>query len=138
MEKGMNPGLGLAILRVVIGVIFITHGVPKVFGGMEGTAGFFGQLGIPLPLVAAWFIALLESLGGLALIAGIAVLPISLLLAVHMLAGIVLVHAAQGWYVLGAGTGGVEFNVLLIAGLLALILAGPGMAAVDGRRQAGT
>ncbi len=101
MDRGVNPDLGLAILRVVVGVIFIAHGAPKIFGGMEGTAGFFGSLGIPLPIVAAWMISLLEFLGGIALIAGFLVTPIALLLTTHMLIGILLVHAANGFYVVG-------------------------------------
>lgn len=137
MERGVNPDLGLAILRVVVGVIFIAHGAPKLFGGMEGTAGFFGSIGIPLPLVAAWGVALLEFAGGLALVGGLLVTPVSLLLAIHMLAGIILVHAPNGFYVIGPGSGGIEFNLLLLASLLMLVFGGPGIAAIDSRRAGG-
>jgi len=134
MDRGVNPDLGLAILRVVVGVIFIAHGAPKIFGGMEGSAGFFGSLGIPLPIVAAWMISLLEFLGGIALIAGFLVTPIALLLTTHMLIGILLVHAANGFYVVGPeAQGGVEFNLLLGASLLMLVFGGPGLAALDAR-----
>jgi putative oxidoreductase len=135
MKRGVNPELGLAILRVVLGVIFVAQGAPKLFGGIEGTTGFFASLGIPLPLVAAWLIALLEFFGGIALILGFLVTPISLLLAVHMLVGVVLVHAPKGWYMLGPGQGGVEYNVLLMASLLMLVFGGPGLAAIDSRRS---
>lgn len=134
MRRGLNPELGLAILRVVVGVIFVAHGAPKLLGGMEATAGMFAQMGIPAATAAAWFIALLESLGGLSLIFGFLVTPMAILLSLHMLTGIILVHAPNGFYVVGEGQGGVEFSLLLIAALLALILAGPGLAAVDGRR----
>lgn len=137
MDKGVNPALGLALLRVVLGVIFISHGAPKLFGGMEGTAGFFGMLGIPMPLITAWAVALLEVFGGIALLIGFLVTPVSLLLAVHMLVGIVLVHAPNGWYVLGPeANGGVEFNVLLVASLMMLVFGGPGLASIDGRGDA--
>lgn len=127
-----NPGLGLAILRVVTGVIFVAHGAPKLFGGgVEGLAGMLGNMGVPLSTVAAWGVTLLEFFGGLALIVGLLVAPVAVLLALHMLTGIVLVHAANGFYVVGPGQGGVEFNLLLIAGLLALIFAGSGAAALD-------
>ncbi|MEJ2547087.1 MAG: DoxX family protein [Gemmatimonadota bacterium] len=134
MNRGVNPELGLALLRVAVGVIFISHGAPKLFGGMEATAGFFGSLGIPLPLVAAWAVALLEFVGGIFLVIGLLVTPVSLLLTLTMLAGIILVHAPNGWYVIGPqANGGVEFNVALIAGLLMLIFGGPGLASMDGR-----
>ena len=133
-----NPGLGLAILRVVTGVIFVAHGAPKLFGGgVEGLAGMLGNLGVPLASVAAWGVTLLEFFGGLALIAGFLVAPVAVLLAVHMLMGIVLVHAGNGFYVVGPGQGGVEFNLILTASLLALIFAGAGAAAVDNSLSGG-
>lgn len=136
--KGPNPRLGIAILRIVLGVTFVAHGSPKLFqGGVGGLGGMLGQLGVPLPGLTAWTITLLEFFGGIALIVGLVVTPVAVLLAVHMLMGIILVHAQAGWYVLGAQAqhppGGVEFNVLLIAGLLTLVLAGPGAAALDAR-----
>ncbi|MCY3699141.1 MAG: DoxX family protein [Gemmatimonadetes bacterium] len=128
MLGGRNPGLGLAILRVVIGLIFVMHGVPKLAGGIADTAAFLGSLGIPLRGIAAWGIALAETLGGACLIAGLFVTPFALLLTAHMLAGIFLVHLANGFYVVGPGQGGYEFNLLLIAALLTLVLAGSGIA----------
>lgn len=139
MRRGLNPELGVAILRVVLGLIFVTHGAPKLIGGVGGTANLLGSLGFPEPIYWAWFLAILESFGGLFLIAGFLVTPIALLLCVEMFLGIVLVHADHGWYVIGPGRNGVEFNVLLIASLLALVFAGPGLAAVDrlrGRERA--
>jgi putative oxidoreductase len=134
MDKGLNPELGLALLRVVLGVIFISHGAPSLFGGMEGQVAFFSSLGIPLPVVVAWSVKLLEFFGGIALLIGLLVTPVSLLLTIHMFAGIVLVHAPRGWYVVGPeANGGVEFSVLLAASLMMLVFGGGGMASMDGR-----
>jgi putative oxidoreductase len=136
MDRGVNPDLGLAIVRVVAGVIFIAHGAPSVFGGMETTAAFMDSLGLPLPGVAAWAISLLELLGGLSLIAGFLVTPVALLLAAYTMMGIVLVQAARGFYVVGPNAnGGVEFNLLLTASLLMLVFGGPGLAALDSRKH---
>ncbi|MDX1578403.1 MAG: DoxX family protein [Gemmatimonadota bacterium] len=135
MKEGPNPGVGLAILRIVIGIIFLAHGGQKLTGGLEGTIGFFGQLGIPLPTLAAWFIALLETLGGVALIVGYLVTPIAVLLAIHMVMGIFLVHLSNGFWVIGPGTGGIEFNLVLAAGLLALVFAGAGTWSLQERFQ---
>lgn len=131
--KGLNPGLGLAVLRIVVGIIFIAHGWPKLAGGMEGTAGSFASLGIPAPTLAAWFIALLETFGGLLLVVGYLVTPVAALLAAHMLTGIFLVHIPNGFYVIGPGSGGYEFNLLVIAAALALIFAGSGSWALQDR-----
>ncbi|MEE8595679.1 MAG: DoxX family protein, partial [Gemmatimonadota bacterium] len=135
MKKPLNPRLGQMILRIVLGVIFVAHGAATLFGdgGPGGLAGFLGSLGVPVPILAAWLVTLLEFVGGMFLIVGLFVLPTAILLAVHMLLGIILVHAQNGFYVVGPGTNGVEFNLLLIAGLLSLLLGGPGLAAVDSR-----
>lgn len=123
--------VGLLILRVTVGLIFLTHGWPKLMNGASGTAEFFGQLGIPAPGISAWFITLLEFGGGLALILGAFVSILSVLFILHMTIGIFLVHLSNGWYVIGPGQGGAEFNVLLIASLLVFILAGSGRPTVD-------
>ena len=134
MDRGVNPELGLTILRVVLGVIFIAHGAPSLFGGMEGTASLLESQGIPLPEAAAWVVSLLQFLGGLCLIAGFLVTPISLLLIVYVLMGIILVQAANGFYVVGPqASGGIEYNLLLGASLLMLVFGGPGLAAMDSR-----
>lgn len=130
---GPNPPLGLAVLRVVTGVIFVAHGATKLFGGgVAGTGDYFASLGIPMAGLMAWVIALLEFFGGLALIVGVLVAAIAALLSVHMLMGIILVHAANGFFVIGPGSGGIELNLLLIAALVTLMLAGSGMAAIGG------
>jgi putative oxidoreductase len=138
--EGPNPGLGLAVVRVVVGVTFVAHGAPKLFrGGVADLAAMLADLGVPLPEAAAWLVSLLEFGGGLALLVGLLVTPAALLLSAHMAAGIVLVHAPAGWHVVGPlaehPPGGVELNVVLLAALLALVLAGPGTAAVDARRR---
>jgi uncharacterized membrane protein YphA (DoxX/SURF4 family) len=135
MKKPLNPRLGQMILRVVLGLIFVAHGGAKFLGGVGGTVVFFGSLGIPLPFVAAWVITLLEFVGGMFLIVGLFVVPTAILLAVHMLAGIIL-DQIPNFFVIGPdAAGGYEFNLLLIAGLLSLLLGGPGLAAVDSRMQ---
>lgn len=135
MKKPLHPGLSQMIMRIILGVIFVAHGAATLFGdgGPGALAGFLGSLGVPLPMLAAWLVTLLEFVGGMFLIVGLFVLPTAILLIVHMLLGIVLVHAQNGFYVIGPGANGVEFNLLLIAGLLSMLLGGPGLAAVDGR-----
>lgn len=131
VTQGKAPDAGLAILRAILGIIFITHGVPKLMDGASGATEFFGMLGIPLPALAAWIVTILEVLGGLALVLGLLVPIVSVLLIIHMAVGILLVHLPEGWFVVGPGTGGAEFSVLLIAGLLALILTGSGRPNLD-------
>jgi putative oxidoreductase len=138
--RGTNAGLGLFILRVVIGFIFLWHGLGKLIGppfaggGMDGTIGFFSSLGIPMHVAAAWLVAIVETAGGAALILGIAVPIFALLLGIDMLVALLKVHLSQGFSV---ASGGYEYVLVLIAGLACLALAGPGIMAVQIRPRQG-
>lgn len=121
-------GWGLTVLRVVIGIVFIMHGIQKLGGGVAGTAGFFGSLGIPLPQVMAIIVIALELLGGIALVLGLGTRYVAPLLAVTMLVATFTVHLPNGFY---AQNGGYEFTLTLLAATVALALAGSGEAALD-------
>jgi uncharacterized membrane protein YhdT len=65
MAAGSTQAWGLTILRVVVGIVFLVHGYQKLFHmGFHGVAGFFGHLGIPLPMVFAVIVTLVEFVGG--------------------------------------------------------------------------
>jgi putative oxidoreductase len=120
--------VGLTVLRVVTGLVFFMHGYTKVFvWGFDGTAAGFEKMGIPLAGVAGPFVGLLELLGGLALMAGLATRWISIPLAFTMVVAILKVHLAAGFF----APNGYEFPLMLLAGLVGLTLAGGGGFAAD-------
>lgn len=121
--------LGLAVLRVVVGIVFLVHGYEKLFTmGIGGVAGFFTQIGAPLPGVTAPLVSVLEFAGGVALILGLFTPIVAALLAADMLGAIFLVHLPNGF---SAMNGGYEFVLTLLGASLALALTGPGAYALD-------
>jgi putative oxidoreductase len=124
MASGSTQAWGLTILRVTVGILFLVHGYQKLFHmGFHGVAGFFGHAGIPLPLVSAVVVTLVEFVGGILLIAGIWTRIAAALLAVDMAVAILVVHLKHGFF----NPMGFEFPLTLLAATLCLALSGGGM-----------
>jgi putative oxidoreductase len=111
------------VLRVTVALLLIIHGVARASLGIVDDFGvFLGSVGLPFGPAVAWLLTVVEIAGGLALAAGVLVLPLCVWFAVELATGIALVHAPNGWFVVGAGRNGVEFSVLLIACLVVIAL----------------
>jgi putative oxidoreductase len=126
-------GLGLLILRLVIGLTLAAHGTQKLFGwfggpGMTGWTQAVARLRIRPAQPWAWVAALSEFGGGLLLAAGLLSPLGNLAIAGAMLVAIATVHLPRGFFVT---KGGYEFNVALIGAVAALALTGPGAYSLD-------
>lgn len=121
-------GWGITVLRVVVGIVFLVHGGQKLLvWGIGNVAGSFGQMGIPLPMLAAIVVTLVESLGGLALLLGLFTRWAAIPLALNMLGAMLTVHLRAGFFL----PDGYEFVLTLLAANVALALLGSGEASVD-------
>ncbi len=136
-------------VRLIVGFGFMVHGYAKLSAGPQKFAGMLQTIGVPAPGLFAWVTVLVEFFGGLALLAGAFVAIVSIPLAVVMLVAMFTVHLPYGFSSIKLtgmtgsgpqfGTPGYEVNLLYIAGLLTLVLAGAGPLSVDGllaRRKA--
>lgn len=119
---------GIALLRVVVGLVLFMHGLQKLQGGVGGVSGFFGQLGIPAPGLFAVVVMLVETIGAIALILGLFTRPVGVLIAIEMLVAALVFHRPNGFYV---ADGGYELVLLIGAGALSLAMTGPGALALD-------
>lgn len=104
-------------VRVTVGVIFIYHSLGKF---EPGFASFIGSKGIPEAL--AYPIGLGELVPGILLIVGVLTRASSAVLASIMLGAIFVVKGAESI----VGDGGVEFDLILLAAALLVMVAGPG------------
>lgn len=111
------------LLRLSLGVMFVAHGLLKVFVfTMPGTVGFFESMGFPGFL--AYVVTAAEIGGGAMLIAGLYVRPVALAL-VPVLLGALQVHSGNGWLFTAEG-GGWEYPAFLIMAAVVQALLGEG------------
>lgn len=111
----------LLALRVLMGVIFIVHGLPKL-KDLKGTAGWLGSEGFKPGIFWAFVLAVLEVFGGLGLILGVYTQVFAALFAVEMITG-TLWKLKKGMGLVN----GYELDLALLGGTLALITLGPGV-----------
>jgi putative oxidoreductase len=120
--------LGIALVRIITGVIFVAHGYQKFFVfGIAGVTGAFAQMGVPAPSITAPLVATLELAGGIALILGLLTRLAALGLAIDMLVAILLVRIKGGFF----APNGAEFEILLCVACIGLVIAGAGALSID-------
>lgn len=124
-EEGARARAALSGLRIVVALFLVVHGVARISLGIVDDFGvFLSRVGLPVGQAVALGVTAFELIGGALLAAGRFTRVVALAFVTELLAGIVLVHAPQGWFVVGAGRNGMEYSVLLIGVLLAVVWAG--------------
>jgi putative oxidoreductase len=140
-NKLAQQGWAILPLRLMIGFGFAAHGYAKLGRGPANFATILAAIGVPMPHLMAWTTCLIEFVGGLGVMAGAFVLPLSVPLTAIMLTALFSVHLQYGFSSIrlqavtaqGAQFGpiGVEMNLLYVAGLLTLAFGGAGQLSID-------
>jgi putative oxidoreductase len=119
MDKDARSTLGWTTLRLTLAGLIAAHGWTRLLGG--GVVPFGGWLdgqGLPAGVAIAATITAVEVVGTILLALRRLVFPLTLVYAGIYATGIAMVHAKEGWFVVGAGRNGAEYSVLLIVALL--------------------
>ena len=120
----MNFTNSTFLLRAAVAVILLTHSLPSIFTGDVNNFGNlylntvgFAPIGVPL----AWAIKLSHVAAAICLLLDKYIKPAAMVTISVLLVGIVMVHFKEGWFVVGGGRNGWEYNFLLIVVLLSMM-----------------
>lgn len=111
--------IALFVLRVVVGVIFIAHGWPKITQ-LAKTRDSFASMMVPVPALSSLYAAFVEFFGGILLLLGLYTGWAALALAIDMLGSMTFVQFRRSFI------GGWELDLLLLASCVAILLSGAG------------
>src|SRR5689334_7647832 len=127
-------------IRLIVGYGFMAHGYAKLARGPDAFAAILAALGMPSPHLLSFLTVMTELLGGLAVLLGVFVPLASIPMAIVLIVAIFTVHLPNGFSSIklqavtasGAhfGQPGYETDLLYLAGLAALVIAGPGPLAI--------
>ncbi|HEX2557798.1 MAG TPA: DoxX family protein [Nitrososphaera sp.] len=110
-------------VRILAGIAFMSHGLPKL-SNVAGAEDFFANM-IGLPPEMALPVGLLEVIGGIALLAGALTRVASILFIIEMIGSTIVAKLSRGF------VGGYELDLLLMAISVSLLLTGPGRISIE-------
>jgi putative oxidoreductase len=112
------------ILRFAVAIILLTHSLFGLFDGSITDFGnlFLNQIGFsPFGVPIAWAIKLSHIICAVLLLLNQYIKLASITTILILISGIFLVHFKEGWFVVGGGRNGMEYNFLLICVLLSIM-----------------
>ncbi|MDD8018903.1 MAG: DoxX family protein [Bacteroidota bacterium] len=113
----------LTLLRIVLGIVIISHGALRVYQHeISGLGEFFSAHKIPQGLLAAWILTILQIIGGATFLFGRYVKPIGFIFAAGLVLNIYFVSGINGWSLIHAERTGLEYNVVLLTAFLSVAL----------------
>ena len=125
---------GLLVIRIIVGLTMFGHGTQKLFGwfggyGLKGTGGWLESIGVKPGVFMAFLAGLSEAAGGILLGVGFLMPVAAALIIIPMLVAIFTVTGKNGYWITANGF---EYNFVLIAVAVSLVLTGPGQFVLHG------
>ncbi len=130
MNNAKRAQLGLTLVRIMLGIVFVAHGSQKVLGllggpGLQGFVSWASGLGVPTYL--GYAAAFAEFIGGILLLLGIYAELGALMVIGVMIGAIYFVHLPHGFFI---QNGGYEYVLSLIVSSVAILIGGAGTLAL--------
>ncbi|MGH2684322.1 MAG: DoxX family protein [Actinomycetota bacterium] len=125
---GRLAWLSPIIVRLIVGMLMLAHGIDKLRGGTSGIEGFgdfLSSKGFPAGVAFAWLVTMLELVGGAMLIAGLLSRLVASLMTIELIVAITIATGPNGLISGDAGVG-YERDLAYIMGFLAIVILGPG------------
>lgn len=119
------------VVRVIVGVIMFAHGLMKLQRGPAMFGEGLAEMGVPAAAFMAYVVTFTELVGGALLVVGLLSRLAALALTIDLTVAILLVKLEVGLIAARGGGTGAELDLALIAGFLAILLAGPGPISLD-------
>jgi putative oxidoreductase len=117
----ISPAQSLILMRVAVAIFFMAHAIVRIINGTTPQfAAFLAFKGLPWGIVLVWMITVYELAAGTLMALGIAVRCCVAGFLIIDIGGIVLIHAALGWFVGEHGVGGMEYSLCLLVALIAI------------------
>lgn len=113
--------LAYPLIRFIAGVMMIPHGYAKVFGGIEGTTKFFASVGLEPALILAWYVGLLELVGGICVALGLLTRFMSAQLIGLLAVATFYIHLPSGFIWV---KGGFEYPLFWMVVMIAITIKG--------------
>ena len=112
------------LLRIAVALILLVHGIGGMFNNGVNDFGnlYLNQVGFaPLGLYIAWAIKISHVIAAILLVLNTYLKLVVISTVFVLIMGIIMVHFKEGWFVVGAGRNGVEFNFILICTLITIL-----------------
>ena len=113
------------LIRLALIIVLLTHSIPSI---LTGDVNNFGKLYLdavgfaPFGLVLAWSIKLSHLACAISLMVNRFLKPLGFITIFIWIVGIFMVHWKEGWFVIGGGRNGIEYNVFLIFAMAAVLI----------------